>query len=441
MFSRVARNTSEIRHPHSFFLLLFFFSFFFFFFPRRSASSNAGGRKTVQKILTACLVSLCSLLGAISFDLSNSLEIRSNTGKALQELVSCENLWAARLIYLLQEERHSWLLPAADKRNRSFHAQLWGNLNSLCKASEAELYCKNCQCKKEKISICRFYIIDMRQKLNSTGGTEASQLLSTVISELLERVSNPHEDLKAMRYNPDWADIVAFKLVLRIREAMLKAHLMPASTSFQTTLHQFFSLLNYAIFSSESVHTCWMDNNNLSLYFTHYGGISFFTPFLGSDEFVSTEALVKGLDYVQHCLLQKGQEKLIKKSKEILSTMSLKISLLVIACLIYPIILMSFKQTTDWIHNYARNLKEKTEDLKRERQLAEDLLHQMLPKSVAKQLRKCQKVEAENYDQVSKWKGCCQQGQKSIHLKKHLPCHHVEESGFAPIVECGWKSK
>ncbi|NXU63341.1 ANPRB protein, partial [Horornis vulcanius] len=46
-------------------------------------------------------------------------------------------------------------------------------------------------------------------------------------------------------------------------------------------------------------------------------------------------------------------------------------------------------------------LKEKTEDLKRERRLAEDLLHQMLPKSVAKQLRKCQKVEAENYDQVT----------------------------------------
>uniref|UniRef100_A0A8C3JRC7 guanylate cyclase n=1 Tax=Calidris pygmaea TaxID=425635 RepID=A0A8C3JRC7_9CHAR len=70
-------------------------------------------------------------------------------------------------------------------------------------------------------------------------------------------------------------------------------------------------------------------------------------------------------------------------------------------CLIYPIILMSFKQMTDWIHSYARNIKEKTEDLKRERQLAEDLLHQMLPKSVAKQLRKCQKVEAENYDQVT----------------------------------------
>lgn len=358
----------------------------------------------------ACMVSLCSLLGAISFDLSNSLEIWKNTGKALQELASCENLWAAHLISLLQEERHSWLLPAADTRNRSFHSQLLGNLNSLCTASEAELYCGNCQCKEEKISICRFYITDLRHKLNISGVTEARQVLSRAISELLKRFRSFREDLKAMRHNPDWADTVAFKLILQIREAVLKAQSVPAPMSLQTTLHQHFASLSYALFSSETAHKCWTDNVNLSLHFTHYEGISFFTPFLGSGDFVSLEALVRGLHYAQSCLLQEGQEKLRKKSKEILSAISLKITLSVVACLIYPIVLMSFKQMTDWIHNYARNLKEKTEDLKRERRLAEDLLHQMLPKSVAKQLRKCQKVEAENYDQVSKWKGCCHQG-------------------------------
>lgn len=428
MFSGAARNTPGIRLPQCcwvWFCLVFFF--------RCSPSSNAGSRKPVGRILTACVVSLCSLLGAVSFDLSNSLETWRATGKALEELVSCDKLWAVRLLYVLQEERHS-------ETNTSFHAQLLGNLNSLCKASEEEPYCENCRCKKEKISICRFYITDMRQKLNSTGDAEASQVLSRATSEPLERFS-PQEDLRAMRYNPDWADIVAFKLILQIREAMLKAHLMPASPSFQTILHQFFAILNYAIFLSENVHKCWTDNVNLSLQFTHYKGISFFIPSPGSDEFVPTEALAKGLHSAQSCLLQKGQEKLATKSNEILLTLSLKISLLVVACLIYPIILMSFKQTTDWIHNYARNLKEKTEDLKRERRLAEDLLHQMLPKSVAKQLRKRQKVEAENYDQVSKWKGCCHQGEKSIHLKKHLPCHHFEELGFVPIVQCGWKSR
>lgn len=424
MFSGAVRNTTMIRLPcHIPPLFSFFLSFLSF---RYSSFSSAGGRKTAQRILLACVVSLCSLLGAVSFDLSSSLEAWRSAGKALQELASCETLWAIRLISLLQEEKHSWLFPAADKRNTSFHAQLLENLNSLCKAREAELSCENCQCKKEKTSTCRLYIVDMRQRMNSTGGSEASEMLSGVISELLGLFSSPHEDLKAMRRNPDWADIVAFKLILLIGEAVLKAQLMPVSVSLQTTLHQLAATLNYAVFSSESAQKCWRDNVNQSLHFTSSEGIHFFIPFLGSDEFASIEALLKGLLNMQSCLLQRGQEKLIKKSKEILFTTSLKISLLVIACLIYPITLIFFKQMTDWIHNYARSLKEKTQDLKRERQLAEDLLHQMLPKSVAKQLRKCQKVEAENYDQVnlvcaSKWKKLLTPGVGKHSEREHPP--------------------
>ncbi|KAJ7420575.1 hypothetical protein BTVI_20839 [Pitangus sulphuratus] len=301
--------------------------------------------------------------------------------------VSAYNSW------IEQEERHSWLFPAAGTRNRSSHAQLLGNLNSLCTASEAELDCENCQCKEEKISICRFYSVDLRHKLNVSGDAEAGQVLSRAISELLERFRSPHEDLKATRHNPDWA---AFKLILQTREAVLRAQAVPEHPSLQSTLPQLFATLSYAIVSSETAHRCWVDNANLSLHFTHHEGISLFSP-----DFVSLGALGRGLSFAQSCLLQEGQQKLSKKSQEILSTMSLKISLVVVACLIYPIVLLSFKQMTDWIHSYARNLKEKTEDLRRERQLAEDLLHQMLPKSVAKQLRKCQKVEAENYDQVT----------------------------------------
>ncbi|XP_030641134.1 atrial natriuretic peptide receptor 1 [Chanos chanos] len=56
---------------------------------------------------------------------------------------------------------------------------------------------------------------------------------------------------------------------------------------------------------------------------------------------------------------------------------------------------------TEWIQDYAQSLRRRTEDLKRERRLAEDLLHQMLPKSVAKQLRQRKHVEAESYDMVT----------------------------------------
>ncbi|KAE8293080.1 Atrial natriuretic peptide receptor 1 [Larimichthys crocea] len=81
--------------------------------------------------------------------------------------------------------------------------------------------------------------------------------------------------------------------------------------------------------------------------------------------------------------------------------LSMRVCLLAIACLIYPVVMLSFKQMTEWIQDYAKTLKEKTEDLKRQRQLAEDLLHQMLPKSVAKQLRQHRHVEAESYEKVT----------------------------------------
>lgn len=61
---------------------------------------------------------------------------------------------------------------------------------------------------------------------------------------------------------------------------------------------------------------------------------------------------------------------------------------------------MSFKQMTEWTQNFARSLRERTEDLKHQRQLAEDLLHLMVPKSVAKQLRQQKHVEAESYEKV-----------------------------------------
>ncbi|XP_034447306.1 receptor-type guanylate cyclase gcy-19 isoform X2 [Hippoglossus hippoglossus] len=81
--------------------------------------------------------------------------------------------------------------------------------------------------------------------------------------------------------------------------------------------------------------------------------------------------------------------------------LSMRICLLAIACLIYPVVMLSFKQMTEWIQNYAQSLKERTEDLKRQRQLAEDLLNQMLPKSVAKQLRQHKHVQAESYEKVT----------------------------------------
>ncbi|XP_058641294.1 receptor-type guanylate cyclase Gyc76C isoform X3 [Onychostoma macrolepis] len=111
--------------------------------------------------------------------------------------------------------------------------------------------------------------------------------------------------------------------------------------------------------------------------------------------------LMLALENTLRCFHARAGWALKLKSRDISSSISLKICLLAIACLIYPIVLLSFKQMTEWIQDYAQSLREKTEDLKRERRLAEDLLHQMLPKSVVKQLRQHKHVEAESYEKVT----------------------------------------
>ncbi|KAK9515868.1 hypothetical protein VZT92_026470 [Zoarces viviparus] len=110
---------------------------------------------------------------------------------------------------------------------------------------------------------------------------------------------------------------------------------------------------------------------------------------------------IQALTYTQKCLFDRAVPALRLASRSVSSGLSMRVCLLSIACLIYPVVMVSFKQMTEWIQNYAQSLKEKTEDLKRQRQLAEDLLHQMLPKSVAKQLRRHKHVEAESYEKVT----------------------------------------
>ncbi|XP_076133402.1 atrial natriuretic peptide receptor 1 [Alosa pseudoharengus] len=151
---------------------------------------------------------------------------------------------------------------------------------------------------------------------------------------------------------------------------------------------------------SESLAGCWaksMDVEPDSLFLLEASG----NLLSGNSSEGALVGVLGALRDTQECLVWTAGASLKLRSRELLSSLSLKLCLLSLACLIYPAVLFSFKQMTEWIQNYACSLRERTEDLKRERRLAEDLLHQMLPKSVAKQLRQQKHVEAESYEQVT----------------------------------------
>nr|XP_020827673.1 receptor-type guanylate cyclase gcy-12-like isoform X1 [Phascolarctos cinereus] len=239
-----------------------------------------------------------------------------------------------------------------------------------------------------------------RQRLNVSSALELGSQLSVLISELLQVLGDPEETLKAVRSNPDLVDAVSLKILLRVQEFLLQVFQQPQDR--EARWYQMLPILNFALLASEDLQSCWLSDANLSLSLPiSVEGISLFQPFLALSPLGPGRALAQGLMGVHRCLWDLGREKLDGKARAILSSVSLKVSLLLVTGLIYPIFFVSFKQMTLWIQNYARNLRARTEALKHERRLAENLLHQMLPKSVAKQLRRHRHVEAEDYEQVT----------------------------------------
>uniref|UniRef100_A0ACB8EE86 Uncharacterized protein n=1 Tax=Sphaerodactylus townsendi TaxID=933632 RepID=A0ACB8EE86_9SAUR len=372
-------------------------------------TGRCGTSKPVRRVWAACLVSLLALMASVSLELNTTLDLWGNIEKALGGLPSCQTLLVLQLVGFLQEEGK---YPCCQwgKRDGEGEAQenpllperMLKTLAVLCEEAGKKVLEVKQQCKEGEDFECQVFINKVRWKLNNTHVPQMVLAHSRIILELLEMLESPEEDLKATRSNPDWVDVASLRLILRLKGAILDSReTFQSSEDFQARWHQMSTILNYYVFASENVQHCWMENPNLSISPTQREGTPVFTPSLDSLSFPPRRSLLKALESLQVCVLEQSQKMLSKKSKEVLSLASLQVSLFLVTGLIYPVILVSFKEMTNWIQSYAWSLKERTEDLKRERCLAEDLLHQMLPKSVAKQLRKHKQVEAENYDQVT----------------------------------------
>ncbi|CAG4971045.1 unnamed protein product [Colias eurytheme] len=76
-------------------------------------------------------------------------------------------------------------------------------------------------------------------------------------------------------------------------------------------------------------------------------------------------------------------------------------AILVLVCVISPIIIVLVRNAVNTIQVYARNLSEKARELEYEKELSDSLLYQMLPASVAKQLKQTQQVPAEFFASVT----------------------------------------
>ncbi|XP_061758281.1 uncharacterized protein LOC133553975 [Nerophis ophidion] len=359
-----------------------------------SILSDSGSGRTVRRVLTACLLSFLALLGSVSIDLGPNFHLLHSTQAAHGQLTSCRTAAILRLLGKLQAARR---LLGKDLANVS----AW----DLCSDAAAGGDGYGLPCNDETSALCQ----EMARTVGGLLGTGENYTcdLSAVIGGLLDMWGTVEDTLSRARRDSIWRDVLAARLLLTFKE--LNHRLMDVPhvldlPDFQDRWGFLLKHLSFAALMTEQLNDCWLENIdrklNSSRRFKHLLDTDLWEFSPGKDLPGSGLGL-QALKDTEHCLFAGAVPALRKASRYLASRLSMKISLLAIACLSYPLVMFSFKQMTEWIHDYARRLKDKTEDLRRQRQLAEDLLHQMLPKSVARQLRRNKHVEAESYEKVT----------------------------------------
>lgn len=73
----------------------------------------------------------------------------------------------------------------------------------------------------------------------------------------------------------------------------------------------------------------------------------------------------------------------------------------VLVAVVGPLVLGLVYRVTSIIQNYAVGLSDKSKELRKEKKRSDTLLYQMLPKSVALQLKLSRRVAAEQYNTVT----------------------------------------
>lgn len=361
--------------------------------------------------MTACVLSFLALLGSVSFDLSSSFERLYATEAAHDELTSCRTAAVLQLVASLQKMRY--LSTDNETMETSFPELAFAALSRVCGETAAHTNSSHgLPCSSELAGFClevRLSIegfLKAELETNSTGGNGSSRF-SLVIRTLLGMWGTVEDDLVKAKLNSNWRVVLCARLLtmfIELNHQLMHFPLLAAHSVFQYNWTHVLSYLGFARVMTEQMNDCWIENvdklnssqQHSAVFDTRVWQIS------GAEAKLlpGSPSGIEALTNTRQCLFDRAVPALRLTSRSAASGLSMRVCLLTIACLIYPAVMVSFKQMTEWIQNYAQNLKEKTEDLKRQRQLAEDLLHQMLPKSVAKQLRKHKHVEAESYEKV-----------------------------------------
>ncbi|XP_061716470.1 uncharacterized protein LOC133524448 isoform X1 [Cydia pomonella] len=117
--------------------------------------------------------------------------------------------------------------------------------------------------------------------------------------------------------------------------------------------------------------------------------------------FDQTTTLLDKLRAVQKQLRGYIREGVTESLREARRSEAVCAGILVLVCVVSPIIIALVRTAVNTIQVYATNLAEKARELEYEKELSDSLLYEMLPATVAKQLKQTQQVPAEYFASVT----------------------------------------
>ncbi|XP_045912767.1 uncharacterized protein LOC123975365 isoform X1 [Micropterus dolomieu] len=369
----------------------------------------SGISRTVRRILIACLLSFLALLGSVSIDLSSNFDLLHTTEVAYDELASCRTIAILQLVSKFQRMRR---LFTNETQEAGFSHVVFPVFSALCGETVADSNSHGHSCSTELAGFCPEMSRSVEGFLNTsldTNGTgeNGTSVYTQVIGRFLDTWGTVEDSLVKAKQIPNWGDVLAARLLVTFIELNHQVMDFPhiaTHADFQYKWTYVLRYLGFARVMTERLNDCWLESIDLKVNSKQswiFDSSLWQISGAGSELLSGSQAGVQALTNTQQCLFDRAVPALRLASRSVSSVLSMRVCLLAMACLIYPVAMFSFKQMAEWIQNYAQSLKEKSEDLKRQRKLAEDLLHQMLPKSVAKQLRQQKHVKAESYEKVT----------------------------------------
>ncbi|XP_064107313.1 uncharacterized protein LOC135216148 isoform X1 [Macrobrachium nipponense] len=114
-----------------------------------------------------------------------------------------------------------------------------------------------------------------------------------------------------------------------------------------------------------------------------------------------TAAFLDSVREVESTLVVDIREKIAEDLDRADRQYTLALVVLVVVLVISPIIILLVRKATGLVHSYASNLLSKSVEVKREKRKSDNLLYQLLPRTVAHYLKQSKQVPAEFFESVT----------------------------------------